>query len=77
MELVKAIANSAAWYGAGGVPAWSGSFTDLGAGLGVMRIWAGDTHNYQAPEGWRFLVAEPAYAPELDAECWLLERIGE
>lgn len=42
-----------------------------------MRIHAGDTFNHQAPEGWHFVVQEPAYAEELDAEIWLLERTSE
>lgn len=42
-----------------------------------MRIHASDTTNHQAPRGWHFVVQEPAYAVELDAELWLLERTGD
>ena len=41
-----------------------------------MRVWCGDRTNHQAPPGWHFLVADPAYAPELDGEIWLLEYTG-
>jgi hypothetical protein len=77
VELVKAVAESAAGDGPSSVPAWSGSFTDLGIGLGVMRVYAGDVTNHRPPAGWHFVVQEPAYEPALDAEVWLLEYTGE
>ena len=77
MELVQSITESARGDEAGGLPAWSGSFTDLGIGLGVMRVHGSDTTNYTPPPGWHFVVQEPAYEPALDAEVWLLEYTGE
>lgn len=77
MELVKAVAESAEGDGQSSVPAWSGSFTDLGIGLGVMRVHGADTTNHRPPPGWHFIATEPAYEPTMDAEVWLLEYTGE
>lgn len=64
----------------GSVPAWSGRFVYLGPNsdgtdVGVMFIHQADIINHRAPEGWHFMVVEPAIMPVLDVEVWYLARV--
>lgn len=55
-----------------GVPFWSGGFTRLPSGLGVMLVHADDLRRHPFPFGWKPLNDEPLYVD--DMEVWLLER---
>ena len=56
----------------GSVPEWSGRFTRLTAGLGMMMVHLDDKSSPQFPDGWAS-AGEPFYHGE--AVVWLL--VGE
>lgn len=37
-----------------------------------MLIAGNDPQTHKPPEGWRFLMHDPLYVRELDAELWML-----
>ena len=55
---------------AGSIPVWSGEFTRLAEGLGMILIHVDDRRVHRFPGGWEPATPEPLY--EGDAVIWLL-----
>lgn len=56
---------------AGVVPVWSGTFSELPSGFGMILIHADDRNTYPPPPGWEYTGDAPC-AFLGDAEAWLL-----
>ena len=57
----------------GSIPIWSGKFTRIAPGVGMMLIHLEDQRPHQFPTGWE-PTGEPLYDGE--TEIWLLREVA-